>query len=61
MEKKEQIILSSTHKNTIANELEITVATVRIALKGYSHSELTSKIRARAKELLEAEASKITI
>lgn len=54
-----RIIISSKHKNDIAAEFGVAVATVRMALKGFSDSDLTKKIRVRAKELLEFEASKI--
>lgn len=56
----QRIVLSSKHKNQIAAEFNVTVATVRMALKGFSESDLSRKIRAKAKEYLEREAAKIT-
>lgn len=55
-----RITLSSKHKNQIAAEFGVAVATVRMALKGFSESDLSKKIRAKAKEYLEREAAKIT-
>ena len=56
----QRIVLSSKHKNQIADEFGVTVATVRMALKGFSESDLSKKIRVKAKEYLEREAAKIT-
>ena len=54
------ISIAPVFKKQIAEELDTTTQTVHCALLYFNNSVLAHKIRARAKELLIAEAEKIT-
>lgn len=59
MSKPQEIKIHSSHKKQIALELETTTQTVLTAIKYFNNSPLAKRIRQRAKELLNIEASKI--
>lgn len=54
-----KILIAPYFKNQIAEELDTTTQTVHTALTYFNNSVLAHKIRARAKELLMAEADNI--
>lgn len=56
---RKEILIESYLKQQIAEELETTTQTVRLALKYVNNSKLGKSIRRRAKELLELEAKEI--
>lgn len=56
---KEDIIISSTHKNQLAKEFNTSKQSVWLSLKYVFNSLQAKQIRLRAKELLQAEANKI--
>lgn len=53
-----ELIIAAEHKKVLAKEFNTSWHNVRNALKGYNHSDLACRIRARAKELLIKEAGK---
>lgn len=56
-----KIRIAPEFKNQMAQEFNTSKQNVMMALKGYNHSELAKKVRARAKELLLNEANQVTI
>lgn len=56
-----KIRIAPEFKNQMAEEFNTSKQNVMMALKGYNHSELAKKVRARAKELLLNEANQVTI
>lgn len=56
---KEEIIISATHKNQLAAEFNCSKQAVWLSLKYVFNSPQAKAMRARAKELLLAEAEKI--
>lgn len=58
---KNQIKMNADHLKVLAEELEVTTQTVRMALGYVYNSPIAQKIRKRAKELLIEEANKVKI
>lgn len=56
-----KIRIAPEFKTQMAEEFETSKQNVMMALKDYNQSELAKKIRARAKDLLQEEANKITV
>lgn len=56
-----KIRIAPEFKTQMAEEFETSKQNVMMALKDYNQSELAKRIRARAKDLLQEEANKITV
>lgn len=56
-----KIRIAPEFKTQMATEFNTSKQNVKMALDYYNQSELAKKIRARAKQLLQEEANKVTV
>ncbi|MGQ1928203.1 hypothetical protein ACQ1R0_03915 [Ornithobacterium rhinotracheale] len=58
---KKKINIAVAHRKKLEQEFGLTPEWVRTIMRGHTNSELSNKVRARAKELLKEEAKKVEL